>query len=208
MLWLKVSLFLLFFPASFGLLWQSLILNSLSEQLISFSFFLFSLEQARMAFIDITSYSVGKSKNLGNYTITTLPQEIKQKAQTLDFTSQDNIFDGENDNLSQFLFVIISTIIIELFGFYLALFFLGWGAIFVLISLVWFNSLAPLKVLDINDFSLTNYNFSEKIMILFADIICIVLMSLWVINFYPLIIAFIILFITLTFAGVKYGIST
>lgn len=176
MLWLRVSLFFLFFPASFGLLWQSLTLNNLSEQLISFAFFLFSLEQARMAFIDITSYYMGKLNNV-------------------------------NDNLSKFLFVIISTITIELFGFYLALFSLGWGAIFVLISLIWFNSLAPLKVLEIDNFSLTDYSVSDKIIILLADIICIVLMSLWVINFYPLTIAFIILFITLTFAGVKYGAS-
>lgn len=201
MLWLKVCLFILFFPASFGLLWQSLILNNLSEQLISFSFFLFSLEQARMAFIDITSYTVGKSNNLYNYDILT------QESQIINLTSQDTIFHSENDNLSQFLFVIISTIIIELFGFYLALFSLGWGTIFVVISLIWFNTLAPLKVLETGEFSLTNYPFSDKVMILFADIICLVLMGLWVINFYPLIIAFMILFITLTFAGVKYGTS-
>ncbi|WP_017296153.1 hypothetical protein [Geminocystis herdmanii] len=206
MLWLKVCLFILFFPASFGLLWQSLTLNNLSEQLISFSFFLFSLEQARMAFVDITSYSLGKSNNSYNYDI--LTQEIKQESQKVNLTSQDTIFDGENNNLSQFLFVIISTIIIELFGFYLSLFSLGWGAIFVVISLIWFNSLAPLKVLETDKFSLTNYTFSDKIFILFADFICLVLMSLWVINFYPLTIAFIILFITLTFAGVKYRIST
>ncbi len=103
--------------------------------------------------------------------------------------------------------IIISTIIIELFGFYLALFSLGWGTILVVISLIWFNTLAPLKVLETGQFSLTNYPFSDKVMILFADIICLVLMGLWVINFYPLIIAFMILFITLTFAGVKYGTS-
>lgn len=207
MLWLKVSLFLLFFPASFGLLWQSLTLNSLSEQLISFSFFLFSLEQARMAFIDITSYSIEKLNNLCYHTVNTLAQDVKQKSQTVNLTSRDIIFEEKHDNLYQFLFVIISTIIIELFGFYLALFSLGWGAIFVLISLIWFNSLAPLKVIDTDKFSLTNYNFADKIMILFADIICVVLMSLWVINVYPLTIAFIILFITLTFASVKYGTS-
>jgi hypothetical protein len=207
MLWLKISLFLLFFPASFGLLWQSLILNSLSEQLISFAFFLFSLEQARMAFIDITSYSIGKSAYLSPHPITTLPQEIKQESETLNFTSSNNIFDGKNNKLSQFLLVVIFTIIIELFGFYLALFSLGWGAIFVLISQICFNILAPLKVLKIEDFSLTNYHFSDKVGILLADTICIVLMSLWINNFYPLTIGFIILFITLTFAGVKYGTS-
>lgn len=207
MLWLKVSLFLLFFPASLGLLWQSLILNNLSEQLISFAFFLFSLEQGRMAFIDITSYFTGKTQNLLLDNITIYSQEMKQESQTLNFPSPQKFYEDKNNNLSQFLFVVILTIIIELFGFYFALFFLGWGAIFVLISQVFFNIFAPLKVLEAKKISLTNYNFSDKATILLADTICLILMSLWVVNFYSLTISVIILLITLTFAGVKYGMS-
>lgn len=195
---LKVCLFILFFPASFGLLWQSFTSNSLSEQLISFSFFLFSLEQARMAFIDLKSYSVAKSENLYNY------HKLTKKSPSINLLSQNTILASENHNLSQFLLVTVSTIIIELSGFYLALFSIGWGAISVLISLIWFNIFSPLKVIDSDKFSLTNYLFYDKIMILLADFICLMLMSLWIINVYPLVIALIILLITLIFAVIKY----
>jgi hypothetical protein len=174
MFWLKLIIFCLFFPASLGLLWQSLTLNILSEQLISFAFFLFSIEQARMALVDLSSYYLAKK-------------------------------DIEHKVLSQFLLVIISTIIIELCGFYWALFSVGRGAFLVIISQLWFNFFAPLKVVEIENISLQKYNFLEKIVVLFADFIPLFLMALWLINFYPLTIAFAILSITLVFGFVKYS---
>lgn len=170
---LKLIIFLLFFPASLGLLWQSFTMNILSAQLISFTFFLFTLEQAKMTVIDLKSYYYAKKSH-------------------------------NNDQVSKFLWVIITTIIIELSGFYLALFYLGWGGILVLISLIWFNLLAPLKVIEFENFKVKDYCFSEKIPLLAADFFVLLLMCLWLINFYPLIIAFILLLITLTFTGIKY----
>jgi hypothetical protein len=174
MFWLNLIIFFLFFPASLGLLWQTLTLNILSEQLISFAFFLFSVEQARMALVDLRSYYLAKK-------------------------------DIDNQVRSQFLVVIIITIIIELCGFYWALFSVGWGALLVIISQIWFNCFAPLRVVEDENTRLQKYNFPEKIAVLFADFIPLFLMVLWLINFYPLTIAFIILSITLVFGFVKYG---
>lgn len=174
MFWLNLIIFFLFFPASLGLLWQTFTLNILSEQLISFAFFLFSIEQARMALVDLRYYYLAK-KNINNKL------------------------------LSQFLVVIIITIIIELCGFYWALFSVGWGALLVIISQIWFNFFAPLKVVEDKNSSLQKYNYSEKIAVLFADFVPLFLMVLWLINFYPLTIAFTILIITLVFGFVKYG---
>jgi hypothetical protein len=113
--------------------------------------------------------------------------------------------DIDNQVRSQFLVVIIITIIIELCGFYWALFSVGWGALLVIISQIWFNCFAPLRVVEDENTRLQKYNFPEKIAVLFADFIPLFLMVLWLINFYPLTIAFIILSITLVFGFVKYG---
>lgn len=174
MLWLKLIIFLLFVPASVGLLWQSFSINILSHQLISFAFFLFSVEQARMAVVDLKYYYLAKN-------------------------------DQDKKILFQFLLVIILTIVIELCGFYWALFSVGWGAFLVIVSQLYFNLFAPLKVVEGENISLENYKISEKKAVLFADFIPLFLMALWLMNFYPLIIAFIILGITLTFGFVKYG---
>ncbi|BAQ66368.1 hypothetical protein [Geminocystis sp. NIES-3709] len=165
---------MLFFPASLGLLFHSFTLNILSDQLISFAFFLFSLEQARMAVIDLK------------------PCLFKENM--------------ENElQYSSFYIVIIVTLVIELFGFYLALFSLGWGAIFVLISQLWFNFFSPVKVIEQENIKIQNYAFSDKIIILFADVIALILMTLWLINFYPLTIAFIMLGFTMIFGIIKYS---
>lgn len=174
MFWLNLTIFLLFFPTSLGLLWQSFSLNNLSDQLISFAFFLFSLEQARMAIIDLKPCLFDKNK--------------LQKSVYINF-----------------YIVIFTTLIIELYGFYLALFSLGWGAIFVLISQLWFNCFAQIKVTETENVMIQDYTFSDKIIVLSADVIALILMSLWVMNFYPLTIALGMLTITLTFGTLKYG---
>ncbi|NCO75997.1 MAG: hypothetical protein GW795_05575 [Cyanobacteria bacterium] len=171
---LKLIIFLLFFPVGLGLLWQSFNLNILPDQLISFTFFLFSIEQARMAVIDLQSYYLTKKET-------------------------------ENKVLFQFFLVILTTIIIELCGFYWALFSVGWGAFLVIVSQIWFNFFAPLRVVETSNILLQNYNFTEKIAVLFADSIPLFLMILWLINVYPLTISLAILAITLTFVCVKYG---
>ncbi|MBL1210967.1 hypothetical protein [Geminocystis sp. GBBB08] len=170
---LNLIIIILFFPASFGLLWQSFSLNNLSAQLISFAFFLFSLEQARMAVIDLKPCIFSKN------------------------CFQSTVF-------IKFYLVIITTLIIELFGFYLALFSLGWGAIFVLISQFWFNCFAPVKIRETENITIQDYPFTDKIIILAADTIALILMSLWLINIFPLIISISILALTLIFCFVKY----
>lgn len=174
MFWLNLIIFLLFFPASKGLLWQSFTLNNLSDQLISFAFFLFSLEQARMAVIDLKPCFFDKNH----------------------FSSSVFI---------NFYIVTIITLIIELFGFYWALFSLGWGAIFVLISQFWFNCFAQVRIIETENIIIQDYTFSDKIIVLCADIIALILMSLWLINIFPLTISFGVLALTLIFGVVKYG---
>ncbi|MGI0480460.1 hypothetical protein ACN4EE_06685 [Geminocystis sp. CENA526] len=171
---LKFIIILLFLPSGFGLLWHSFSINNLSEQLISFAFFVFCLEQAKMAFID-----------------------VKPCIFRLDNVQNSNL------NLSYFFIVVIITIVIELFGFYFALFNVGWGAIFVLISQIWFNCFAQVKINEIDNQPI-QYYFSDKIIVLGADFLCLLLMGLWIMNIYPLTIAFVMLFLTVSFIGVKY----
>jgi len=171
---INILIFLLFFPASFGLLWQTFTIDNLSSQLISFAFFLFSLEQARMAFLDLRGLFVSY-------------QKINRQLFLI------------------FVFVFLLTILIELYGFYLSLFSLGWGAIFVLLSQIWFNLFAPIKLNNDDKLTFHNYYFKEKISVLITDIIGLILMMLWTFNIGKLIISIVMVILTSLFLLIKYS---
>ncbi len=107
---------LLFFPASLGLVWTVFFEHSWSDKVLAFALFLMSLEQARMAKVDLDNIRI-----------------VREKSQ-------------EVEKIKKFFMVTIITIILELLGFYLASFFLYWGAIIILISLIFFNLFAKIQL--------------------------------------------------------------
>lgn len=169
----NLTIFLLFFPPSLGLLGQLFYSSNLSYQLIAFSFFLCCLEQARMAVIDINKYKLAQNK-------------------------------FEDKRLVNFKYVLLTTIFIELCGFYLTFFSLKIGTILVFLSQVFFNSLVGIKIETIPNLMIINYDLNQRISLVIIDGFVLLLMILWSLNIQSLLIAIAMLLITITFLLTKY----
>lgn len=169
----KLIIFSLFFPASLGLFWQIFNSPNLSSQLITIAFFLFCLEQARMAVEDLKLYH------------------------------QAHILIPNDDRLTRFKVILIMTIAIELLGFYLASIYLGIGAIFVLLSQFIFNSLAGIKINFNSDIICKDSKINQRIPELLANFLCLLLILFWMLNLYPLIIAIVIISVIIIYGIVK-----
>ncbi|MEA5535767.1 hypothetical protein [Crocosphaera sp. XPORK-15E] len=165
-------IFLLFFPASLGILWQ-IFNNPLSHQLLAFTLFLMCLEQARMAFIDLENIII-----------------VKEKC--------------EDNRLDDFFVVTMVTIIIELLGFYLAFFSLYWGAIVILISLIFFNLFAKIQLQPSAEIMIQSSGISQKLTILCADGLGLILIILGMFNVMPLLMSSLLLGIIILYGLIKY----
>jgi hypothetical protein len=181
-------IFLLFFPACVGLLTQVIWGLELTNQLVALGTFIFCIEQSRMAVKDLRQIEDAKAC----------------------------VHDVRLDN---FYKVTVITIVIELLGFYTSIVWLGWGSILILLSQIWFNLLAGVKIKFINQaaentFKVNNYGLlstsalalsaplllkdtkgavsttvdvqswkiSERLPVLIADILGLVLISLWMLQ--------------------------
>lgn len=190
-------IFLLFFPACVGLLTQVIWGIELTNQLVALGTFIFCIEQARMAVKDLRQIEDAKA----------YVQDVR---------------------LDTFYQVTIVTIAVEILGFYTSIISLGWGSILILISQIWFNLLANVKIEYINQAN--NYNLSstpavslsapvslldaalslrvrawkvsERLPVLVADLLGLVLISFWMLQIGSLFISW------LLFAMViAYGIA-
>jgi hypothetical protein len=173
--WLMVWLF---FPASLGLVRQAIVGEGLAFQLLAIAFLLFSVEQTRMARVDLEQIA-----------------EIRQQMQDQQ---------APDERLKHFYRVTIGTIALELIGFYMAAIWLGWGAVLVLLSQVWFNCFANIQLYPADVSSIRAWGISQRIPVLVADGIGLVLVSLWMANISSLWMASGILSLAIGFGIVKY----
>lgn len=190
-------IFLLFFPACVGLLAQVIWGIELTNQLVALGTFIFCIEQARMAVKDLRHIENAKA----------YVQDVR---------------------LNTFYQVTVVTIAVELLGFYTSIISLGWGSILILLSQIWFNLLANVKIEYMNQTD--NYNFystpavtlsapvslldaapslkvrawkvSERLPVLFADILGLVLISFWMLQIGSLFISWILFAMV-----IAYGIA-
>ncbi|MGK7939212.1 MAG: hypothetical protein AB4062_03470 [Crocosphaera sp.] len=167
---------LLFFPASLGLVWTIFFQPTWSEKVLAFALFLMSLEQARMAKVDLDNIRIVQEKS------------------------------KEVDKVKTFLGITIITIIVELLGFYWASFFLYWGAIIVLISLIFFNIFAKIKLHPTEEIMIEPCQISQRLPILLADGLAIILINLGKIDFFPLLMSSVLLGIIVIYGIIKYSI--
>ncbi|BDA73601.1 unknown protein [Rivularia sp. IAM M-261] len=190
-------IFLLFFPACVGLLTQVIWGIELTNQLVALGTFIFCIEQARMAVKDLRQIEDAKA----------YVQDVR---------------------LNTFYQVTVITISVELLGFYTSIISLGWGSILILLSQIWFNLLANVKIEYINQTD--NYNFystpavtlsapvslldaapslkvrdwkvSERLPVLIADILGLILISFWMLQIGSLFISWILFAMV-----IAYGIA-
>ncbi len=144
-------IFLLFFPASLGMLGQIIWGSELTHQMLALGTFLFCIEQARMAVKDLRQ--ITNAKNQVN-----------------------------DARLNNFYKITVITIVIELIGFYISSIWWGWGSVIILLSQIWFNLFAGVKIQTCPEIIIKPWNISERLLVLFADILGLVLVSLWMSN--------------------------
>ena len=178
--WLIV---LLFFPASLGLVGQVINGEGLASQLLAIAFLLFSVEQTRMAIVDLEN-------------ILAVRQQVRD----------GQARDGQvwDDRLNHFYRVTVSTIALELVGFYAAAIWLGWGAVLVLLSQVWFNGFASIQLYPSNVSPIESWGILQRIPVLMADGVALILIGLWMAKIAPHWTASGILGLAIAFGFVKY----
>ncbi|GAA6622642.1 hypothetical protein [Scytonema sp. NUACC26] len=84
--------------------------------------------------------------------------------------------------LDTFLKIATSTIFIELLGFYTASIWLGCGSVLILLSQVWFNLFAGIKICTSPEIIIQPWKVSERYNVLIADFLGLVLVSLWMLQ--------------------------
>jgi len=105
--------------------------------------------------------------------------------------------------LDRFFMVTFSTIVLELFGFYLASGWIGWGALIVLISQIWFHCLAKIQLQPTTD-KIIDYGIVPRLPVLLADAIAIIFVAFWLAKITPLIMATILTTMVLIYTCFKY----
>lgn len=110
----------------------------------------------------------------------------------------------QDPRLLVFQWVTLTTIAIELLGFYIATHWLGYGALIVLLSQVWFNLLAKIQLHPATHYPIQTWGIQHRLSVLIADGIGILLASLWIAQIMPLLGAILLLGIVLLYGWLKY----
>jgi len=156
---ISIIIFVLFFPACIGIFKQAIWGTELAHQIIAIAMCLFCVEQGRMAVKDLQKIAEAKKLVI-------------------------------DTRLDKFYIITVTTIIVELLGFYMSSFWLGWGSIIILLSQVWFNLLAAIKIKISSQTSAKStidiiepWTISERLPVLIADVLGLVLISFWMLSF-------------------------
>jgi hypothetical protein len=114
-------------------------------------------------------------------------------------------FMDDDRRLDRFRWVTYSTISLEILGFGLAFWNLGWGAIVVLLSQIWFNLLAGVQLQPDGEPLIQDYGWRDRGLILFADSLGLLLSGLWLAGIAPLVMAIGLLAMVLIYVVLKYA---
>jgi len=173
---MRPVIFLLFFPACLGILGQVIRPQTFDHQLLALGLLIFTIDQARMAVLDLNDIQTTKEKI-------------------------------EDVRLRYFYYTTISTIALELMGFYLASVQLGWGIILVLGSQVGFNFFANIRLQPTESVIIQDKRFSEQITVLIADIVGLILIKFWMNAIAPLTIVLTLWTMAIAYGCIKYFLS-
>lgn len=152
--------------------------QGLGHWLLSIGVLLLLLEQTHMATIDLRALSAVKAK-------------VSETAPV-------------QEQLQRFHRITISTIAMELLGFYMAGVNLGWGVVTVLTSQVWFHLFAGV---ELHPTAVEPIKLSGPLQrpVLLADGVGIILAGFWLAGIAPVAIGAVLLGIGAMYGGVKYG---
>jgi hypothetical protein len=110
-----------------------------------------------------------------------------------------------DDRLTWFYRVTLTTIAVELFGFYLAGWYLGVGAIVVLLSQIGFNLFAGIQLEPSAEQPIITWTWRDRLVVLIADGVGIGLVSFWLAKMAMLGMSIGLLLMVLVYGVVKYA---
>lgn len=113
---------------------------------------------------------------------------------------------SEDSRLSLFYKIVFSTFVLELLGFYGALVSLQWGGIIVIFSQLWFNLLAKIQLSPGEAIAIEPFGIAQRLPVLIANGLAIVLFLLWPIASVRLWLALILLLLIMGFLLLKYAV--
>lgn len=189
---------LLFLPAGVGFLVQVFTAGTLPESLIALALGLFCPELARMAFVDLDNIDAIAEQHLS--------QEASQS--TAEPSAAGSAVESpiEDTRLRHFLRIVISTIVLELIGFYVALVSLPLGAGIVIFSQLWFNLLAGIQLWPGQTPAITSFGIAERGAVLSANMLGLVFLSCWPISSLQVLLSSGLLILIVLFLVIKYVI--
>ncbi|MBD2120802.1 hypothetical protein H6F68_07745 [Trichocoleus sp. FACHB-262] len=114
----------------------------------------------------------------------------------------------QDARLKRFYQATVSTIALELLGFYAATLWLGWGSLVILLSQVWFNLWAGIQLHSAEKIAIQAWGIPQRLPVLGADAIGLVLVSLWMLKIAPLGIATGLLALVSLYGAMKYALPT
>lgn len=191
----------LYLPASVGLLRQSVLLQSLPERLLSLALTLFCIELARMAVVDLDNAAAIASNQI---TAAQGDTEEDTEEDTEGNTPENADKNADEKALSKFRAVVNSTVVLELIGFYGSLGFVASGAAVVIFSQLWFNLRVNVQLWPGLNPAVTPFELQQRIPVLVANILALLLVSLWFISSWQLWLASGLLILITCFLLVKY----
>jgi hypothetical protein len=160
--------------ALLGLLYQLILHPDWPSRLLTIALLLLGIDQARMAIVDWQNI-----------------QAVRDKI-------------GDEPRLNWFANITFSTIVLELLGFFLAWWQLGWGTVLVLLSQVWFNGLAGVQLCPTTDLPIQTLGWRDRGVVLLADGVGLGLTMLWILQIQAEGVAIGLLLMVVIYAIVKY----
>lgn len=153
----------LFLPAGLGLLMEISAAATTAERVLAAAIALFCPELARMAWVDLSN-------------VAAVTQQTEQVAEQM---AEQMAEQARDSRLNRFHAVVISTIVLEITGFYLAMLSLPGGAIAVIFSQLWFNLLADIQLYPGQTPAIVPFGRADRRAVLIANGIGLGLLGLW-----------------------------
>ncbi|MEM9149740.1 MAG: hypothetical protein AAGB19_04730 [Cyanobacteria bacterium P01_F01_bin.3] len=205
---------LLFVPAGLGLFCRVVFAQSLPDRLLALALLIFCPELARMAKVDLDNVAL-VSNQLLNQTLEIASSEVPSEASSAgsnEISDQSpNSPSGqalsqlpEESCLRTFKGIVVSTIVLELLGFYGSLASLQWGGIAIIFSQLWFNLLAKVELNPQETPAVTSFGLLGRLPVLVANAVGLGLLAFWPVNKIRLLLSIALLILISLFLFIKY----
>lgn len=166
------------------------------------------LIQAADPALSLTASPIAGSQRLLSLSLALFCPELAHMA-IVDLSNITEIAGSHEDSrLQRFLKVTVSTVVLEIAGFYIALVSLQWGAIAIIFSQLWFNLLADIQLWPGQSPAITSHGISDRRAVLLANGLGLGLISLWPLQAARIWLAAGLFTLITLFLIIKYGWQT